>query len=574
MAVITENKFRQVGAHQLDRIAVPGTSIVIPLHGGDPGRLMRAFCADYHARVESLYNARGGTDEGGWTPTNSVWNSNHLSGTAVDLNWSDHPFKVRGTFNAAQMRAIRELLAWYEGLIFWGGDWKSPIDEMHWQVGYNVAGTNKIADFLRRKVRADGFSTFQRAGVGFNPPPITEVVWLGRQYESTGDRVRQLQAALNVVGAGLTVDGDFGPATEAAVMDFQLRSGLLVDGIAGPDTLGKLGLSFGGGAGLPTAPVQIVGRSGLSPAVLARIADHRVSDMRYLALHPKLLEAYDLIEANTPRRRAHFNAQLFHESGGLKYQREIASGAAYEGRCEGLGNCQPGDGVRFAGRDFIQITGRSNYTALSRWAHQMNLVPTPTYFVDHPAALETDKYAFVGAVWYWTTRKRNGKSLNQLADEDNIEEISKAVNGVNKSTGRANGIGDRIKFYKLSIAEGDNLLDPTYDPWEELLVSNQPVASASHFRKDNAANLTPIGLLIANNAMTHEDQVWDAFEAGEQWAIQDVAYLAYNPDAPGAKDFDGQWWVNRAKGRLAALYASNPELVRAALGKDLINVAG
>jgi predicted chitinase len=570
VAVQTENKFWQVGAGQLERIAVPGTNIVIPLQAGPVGRVMRAFCADFHAYVESLYNARGGTDEGGWTPTNSVWNSNHLSGTAVDLNWSDHTFRVSyAGFTPDEIARCREVLDFYEGTIFWGQDWNSPKDAMHFQIGYNVAGTRRLEDFIARKVRADGFSTFKRGGTGTIPPAVSDVVWLGRGYESTGDRVRQLQVALNATGANLDADGDFGPLTEAAVMKFQLDRGLMVDGIAGPDTLKALGLTFGGGAGLPAAPVLIGGR-GLSPVVLARIMDHRVSDMRYMALNPKLIEAFDLIEATTVRRRAHFLAQLGHESGGLKYQREIASGAAYEGRKD-LGNTQPGDGVRFAGRDFIQITGRSNYTALSAWAHQMNLVPTPTYFVDNPAQLETDRYAFVGAVWYWITRKRNGKTLNQLADANDIEEISKAVNGVNKSTGRANGIGDRIAFLNRALAEGDNLLDPDYDPWEEFLMSNTPFATASHFRRDNLANLSPMEAMRQTNAMTHESMVWDAFDAGEQWAIQDVAYLAYNPDAPGSKDHDGAWWVNRARGRLLALWNKDQALVRAALGKDLIN---
>lgn len=53
---------------------------------------------------------------------------------------------------------------------------------------------------------------------------------------SKGHQVRDLQAALNRHGAGLFIDGDFGPLTEAALMDFQRQFGLVVDGIAGPKT--------------------------------------------------------------------------------------------------------------------------------------------------------------------------------------------------------------------------------------------------------------------------------------------------------------------------------------------------
>src|SRR3990172_4842944 len=58
--------------------------------------------------------------------------------------------------------------------------------------------------------------------------------------------------------------------------------------------------------------------------------------------------------------KAMFIAQIAHESGELKYVREIASGVAYESRVD-LGNTESGDGPRFRGRGLIQLTGRNNY---------------------------------------------------------------------------------------------------------------------------------------------------------------------------------------------------------------------
>lgn len=81
-------------------------------------------------------------------------------------------------------------------------------------------------------------------------PQAPGAVYLGRdcsRYECKGERVKALQKRLNdhyPAYSRLDVDGEFGPLTEAVVMEFQRRAGLVVDGIAGPATLAALGLSF------------------------------------------------------------------------------------------------------------------------------------------------------------------------------------------------------------------------------------------------------------------------------------------------------------------------------------------
>jgi len=173
---------------------------------------------------------------------------------------------------------------------------------------------------------------------------------------------------------------------------------------------------------------------------------------RAAELNGGLNTAMRLAGCTTVNRAAMFCAQVGEESISLTAATELASGAEYEGRAD-LGNTHPGDGVRFKGRGFIQITGRFNYGKLSQWANRKGLVPSATYFVDNPTQLATDKYVWLGPVWYWTV----ARSINPLADAKDIEGATKAING------GLHGLADRTHRWLLCLGLGNAIL-PTPAP--------------------------------------------------------------------------------------------------------------
>ncbi|QUE25685.1 lysin A [Mycobacterium phage Smeagan] len=152
--------------------------VSMQIQNGPPLAILGAFARDYHAYIEPMFDP----DCCCWTQDNSVDTSNHPGGTAFDARWNKHPFQKRGTFTPAQVKVIQELLDFYEGTVFWAGvDWKeggwgSPIDEMHWQMGYNTYDQKAdrpqqwVLDFISRKIRPDGFSTFRRGTTPATPP--------------------------------------------------------------------------------------------------------------------------------------------------------------------------------------------------------------------------------------------------------------------------------------------------------------------------------------------------------------------------------------------------------------------
>lgn len=131
----------------------------------------------------------------------------------------------------------------------------------------------------------------------------------------------------------------------------------------------------------------------------------KTSDIIIERYRPHLNNWMTFYKIDTFARATAFLAQIGHESGGLIYTEEIASGRLYEDRKD-LGNVNPGDGVKFKGRGLIQITGRANYNQLD------TAFSLEGELLDDPDLLKQPSYAVRSACWYWDNRK-----LNEVADK-------------------------------------------------------------------------------------------------------------------------------------------------------------
>ena len=137
----------------------------------------------------------------------------------------------------------------------------------------------------------------------------------------------------------------------------------------------------------------------------------------------------------TPLHICHFMAQLAHESAGFRTMREFwgptPAQQRYEGRKD-LGNTQPGDGKRFMGRGYLQITGRANYTTYGA-AISQPLTTSPELAEDPVAALNI-------ACIYWKNRK-----IDIPAGQNNISEVTRRING------GFNGLSERTALFKKAM---------------------------------------------------------------------------------------------------------------------------
>jgi putative chitinase len=266
---------------------------------------------------------------------------------------------------------------------------------------------------------------------------------------SRGEDVKKLQSKL-----GLSADGVFGPGTEVAVKKWQSSNGLTADGIVGEGTWSKMFPK----QQLITEPANVTSSvpSG-SGFKLENLKGH-IPDV-VIAQIPDTAKKFNI---TTPLRLAHFLAQCGHESAGFKavqenlnysakglmgifkkyfptqtlaeqYQRnpqKIAS-KVYGGRM-GNGHESTGEGFKFRGRGYIQLTGKQNYTNFAKFIGE-DTVANPD--------LVATKYPLASAAFFFNS---NGlwSICDKGADDATVTAVTKRVNG------GTIGLPDRIKHFK------------------------------------------------------------------------------------------------------------------------------
>jgi putative chitinase len=251
--------------------------------------------------------------------------------------------------------------------------------------------------------------------------------------------VKDLQTRLNKLGAGLIADGDFGDKTEIAL--FKYTGKKIVNNQAELNAIG-------------VAPVS---------STSTGVDYNKLSSKVPADVLPSLIEAMKRFEINTVNRVCHFVSQCAHESLGFtfksenlnysaeglrktfaKYFPDDATAKAYARQPEKIANRvyasrygngmeTSGDGWRFRGKGYAQLTFKDNYVAFGKAIGEDLTV--------NPELVATPKYASLSACWFFSS-----KGLNALADTGSTDDVVKQI--TLKINGGYNGLADRLARFK------------------------------------------------------------------------------------------------------------------------------
>jgi putative chitinase len=266
---------------------------------------------------------------------------------------------------------------------------------------------------------------------------------------SKGDDVKKLQAKL-----GLAADGAFGPGTEKAVKKWQIDHDLNPDGVVGDGTWSKM---FGSTEKVVIKEDKVITPSSPSSSgfKLDKLKGH-IPD-KVIEQIPDTAKKFNI---TTPLRLAHFLSQCGHESGGFRLVNENVNYSAaglkgifgkyfpgnlaesyarqpqkiasrvYGGRM-GNGVESTGDGYKFRGRGYIQLTGKDNYTRFGKFIGE-DTVANPD--------LVATKYPLASAAFFFDSNKL-WSICDKGSDNATVTAVTKRVNG------GTIGLADRIKHF-------------------------------------------------------------------------------------------------------------------------------
>jgi putative chitinase len=257
---------------------------------------------------------------------------------------------------------------------------------------------------------------------------------------SNNELVKKIQNKFN-----LTIDGDFGPQTEKSVIDWETKNGLKPNGTI---SIYEWFLLFD---------------------------EYDIDDISKLFELNKIILPKNVLDElpnviilnkiNSSIKLSHFLGQCSHESNGFKrvvenlnyskdrlnevfrkYFRNVDA-SSYANNPEKIGNyvyanrmgngsVESGEGFKFRGRGFLQLTGKDNYSSFSKFINED--------CVENPDLVMT-KYPLASASWYFKTNKIFDYAIN--FDESTFTKITKAING--GDIGLDERIKETMKFYKM-----------------------------------------------------------------------------------------------------------------------------
>lgn len=191
-----------------------------------------------------------------------------------------------------------------------------------------------------------------------------------------------------------------------------------------------------------------------------------------------------------PTERAMFLAQMAHESGNFRYDEEIASGQAYEGR-DDLGNTQPGDGVRYKGRGYIQLTGRANYRDYGNRLG-VDLENNPDLAKDPNIAADI-------AIAYW--QQRVDRNAARAGD---VRTVTRNING------GLNGLADRQNKFDKYMKEKGTLSIKKFDPTKSYKAGDMVIKNDKVMRHDGFGFAEAGGVSSQNLTASPQPQIQSA----------------------------------------------------------------